>query len=162
MDGLVFELVMFWPVLVLPDPVFCFFRYSFTLMFAYLPSWPYSFEPQVKRDPSSDKAAVCRLPQLIEMIFAFRLETFIGTLCLRKSPKPSYPIDPPPQVYTSPSAARATVCDSPHRTSVMKWFANALTGLTWSSLSTFPQPNWPLLPRPQENTTPASFIAAAW
>ena len=66
-DGLVFaELVMFYPVLVVPaEPVFCFLMYSLTLIFACLPSWPYSFEPHVKSDPSYDIAAVCLLPQLI-------------------------------------------------------------------------------------------------
>ena len=92
MEGDVFaELIMHWPAEVLPDPECCFFRCSLKLTFACRPSWPYSFEPHVKSYPSTETAAVCRLPQLIWATRASKLLTLMGKLCRRKSPCPSWP-----------------------------------------------------------------------
>lgn len=86
MEGLVFAELLY-ELLLLPVPL----RERPTVTFAYLPSWPYSLDPHVYKTPSLLMAAECRFPHDIKCILSSRFATFIGMLCLRKSPWPNWP-----------------------------------------------------------------------
>mmetsp|Transcript_28624 Transcript_28624/g.71977 ORF Transcript_28624/g.71977 Transcript_28624/m.71977 type:complete len:412 (+) Transcript_28624:280-1515(+) len=124
------------------------------------PSCPYCPAPHVNTRPSAVRAAVCVTP-VATVVIVLSMGTSVGTQRLSQLPRPSWPEEPSPHMYSSPDTVMPPV-----------WWLVQHTLLTFcpggictragvvTALENSPTPNCPCALEPHINRSPLSVVAA--